>query len=138
AITLGTGDGLAALNGTTARSAVGGVATFADLNIDLAGIHYLTAIHATLGTISSNTFTIAPAALAHFFFESAGGGEVIGTQAVAIPFNIQITASDVFNNTVTNFTGTVQLTTTGSGISAGSITEAFSNGVLASHSVTLN
>ncbi|MEX0719518.1 MAG: invasin domain 3-containing protein [Balneolaceae bacterium] len=77
--------------------------------------------------------------LATFLIEAEGGG-AIGTQTAGTPFNIQITALDAFNNTVTTFDGsgsTVQITSSGT-LSAGNGTTAtFTNGVLASHSVTL-
>ncbi len=87
----------------------------------------------------SNSFTVDPGPVDHFVVEAAGGG-AIGTQTAAVAFNIQITAEDSVNNTVTAFTGagnTVDITSSGT-LSAGSGTTAtFVNGVLASHSVTL-
>ncbi|MFQ5948934.1 MAG: hypothetical protein ACE5KX_08745, partial [Acidimicrobiia bacterium] len=75
--------------------------------------------------------------LDHFLVEAAGGGS-IGTQTAGTPFSIKITAQDVNNNTWTNFTGTVDITSTGT-LSAGSgTTAAFVGGVLTSHSVTIS
>ena len=88
----------------------------------------------------SNSFTVDPGGLDHFLVEAAGGG-AIGTQTTNIAFNIQITAEDANNNTVTLFDGagnTVDITSTGT-LSAGSgATATFTNGVLASHSVNIS
>jgi adhesin/invasin len=83
-------------------------------------------------------------ALDHFAVEATGGGP-IADQADAVPFTVRITAQDAFNNTVTLFTGagnTVTMTrneVTGTGtLSTGSgATAAFTNGVLASHTVAI-
>jgi len=72
----------------------------------------------------------------NFLLEAQGGGD-IGTQTAGVPFNIQITARDYLGNTVTNFNGTVDITSTGSLLAGGGTTAAFTNGVLASHSVTI-
>ncbi|MFN0157174.1 MAG: T9SS type A sorting domain-containing protein [Bacteroidota bacterium] len=83
----------------------------------------------------SNAFDVNPGALANFLVEAAGGG-AIDTQAVGVPFNIQVTARDAFNNTVTSFSGTADITTTGTFLSGGGVTVAFSGGFLSSHSIT--
>jgi len=91
------------------------------------------------GTPLSNTTTVdfVPGPLQHFAVEAQGGGN-IGNQATGTPFNIRVTAQDANNNTVTSFTGTVDITSTGT-LSAGSgTTAAFTNGVLASHSLTIS
>src|SRR3989304_3776439 len=62
----------------------------------------------------------------------------IGTQTAGTPFNIKITARDASNNTVTGFTGTVDITSTGTLSAGGGTTLSFTNGVLASHSVTIS
>jgi hypothetical protein len=93
----------------------------------------------TANTGTSNDFTVNAGPLDHFGVEAAGGGP-IGSQTRDIAFAIRITAQDANNNTVTGFSGagnTVQITSTGA-LSAGAGTTAtFSNGVLASHSLTI-
>ena len=87
----------------------------------------------------SNSFTVDPGPLDHFLVEAAGGG-AIGTQTAAIAFNIQITAQDANNNTVTPFDGaanTVDISSTGTLSAGAGATATFTNGVLASHSVTI-
>ena len=69
--------------------------------------------------------------------EAAAGGN-IGTQTAGTPFNIKITARDAFNATVTGFTGTVDLTSTGTLSAGGGTTASFTAGVLASTSVTIS
>src|SRR5207249_4419720 len=115
-----------------------GTQTF-NVTLKTAGTKTLTATDITDGTKTANTsplFTVNPGVLNNFLVEAAGGG-AIGTQAAGTAFNIRITARDVNNNTVTGFTGTATITSTGT-LSAGGTTAAFSAGVLASHSVTIS
>jgi hypothetical protein len=72
---------------------------------------------------------VSPGALNNFLVEAAGGG-AIGTQTAGSSFNVRVTARDANANTVTGFTGTVDITSTGT-LSAGSgTTAAFTAGVL--------
>ena len=84
-------------------------------------------------------YATIPAAgvLDHFSVEVAGGGP-IGTQVAGTPFNIQITAQDINANTVTGFTGTVDITSTGTLSGGSGATASFVLGVLSSHSVTIS
>src|SRR4029077_11635148 len=92
--------------------------------------------HAGSDTGTSNAFTVSPAALDHFTVTNTSGGS-IATQTAGSAFNVEITARDQFNNTVTGFTGTADLTSNRT-CSAGCVqTSAFTAGVLASSSVTL-
>src|SRR5207248_792240 len=96
--------------------------------------------HTVTGTDSTKTgtasLTVNPGALDHFKVEAAGGG-AIGTQTAGTPFSVKVTAQDTFNNTVTGFTGTVDVSSNKT-CSAGCVqSAAFTAGVLASHSVTL-
>ena len=87
----------------------------------------------------SNSFTVDPGPLDHFLVEAVGGG-AIGTQTAGAAFNIQITAQDANNNTQTFFDGagnTVDITSTGTLSAGGGTSATFTNGVLASHSVTI-
>ena len=71
--------------------------------------------------------------------EAVGGG-AIATQTAGTSFDIQITAEDANNNTMTFFDGagnTVDISSTGTLSAGGGATAAFTNGVLASHSVTI-
>src|SRR5207247_264925 len=88
-------------------------------------------------TGTSAGFTVNPDALSKFLVEAQSGG-AIGTQTAGSSFNIQITAQDQFNNTVTGFTGTVDLTSNRTIGSGGGTTAAFTAGVLSSTAITLN
>ena len=79
----------------------------------------------------------SPGVLTNFLVEASGGGS-IGTQTAGIAFNLRITARDGFNDTVTSFTGTVDITSTGALSAGGGTTASFTSGVLASHSVTIS
>lgn len=71
------------------------------------------------------------------FAVTATDQSALGTQTAGTSFDIRITAQDSDGRTVTNFTGTVDVTST-SLFSAGSgTTAAFTAGVLSSHAVTL-
>ncbi|MEX0845427.1 MAG: invasin domain 3-containing protein [Balneolaceae bacterium] len=77
--------------------------------------------------------------LSTFLIEAAAGGN-IGTQTAGTSFNIQITAQDAYNNTVTTFNGTgntTQITSTATLSSGGGTTAEFTNGILSSHAVTI-
>src|SRR5439155_20883476 len=78
---------------------------------------------------TSNGFTVNAGAAPNFLIEPAGGGD-IPPQTAGTLFGIQITVRDQFNNAVSNFAGTVDLTT-----NAGEITPASVNFVADDHGV---
>jgi hypothetical protein len=136
-IAIGTNPSGGALSGTTTVAAVNGVATFSDLSINMVGTGYtLAATSGSLTGATSSAFNVTHGPLHHFLVEAAGGG-AIGVQLAGTPFNVRVTAQDEFNNTVTNFTGTVGFTSTPTGgITAGNTSAAFTAGVLTSHAIT--
>jgi hypothetical protein len=81
-------------------------------------------------------FAIDPIVIDNFLVEAEGGGD-ISTQIEKISFNIRITARDSDNNTVTGFTGTVEITSTGTLSEGGGTTANFVEGVLESHTVEI-
>jgi adhesin/invasin len=85
---------------------------------------------------TSVSFTVGSATLNNFLVEKFGGG-AIGTQVAGTAFNIRLTARDAYNNTVTGFTGTADLTSTGTLTGSPLTSSAFTSGVLASQSVTI-
>ena len=88
----------------------------------------------------SNSFTVDAGALDHYLVEAVGGG-AISTQSAGVAFDIQITAQDTNNNTVTAFDGagnTAEISSTGTLAVGSGTTATFSNGVLASHSMTIS
>jgi hypothetical protein len=89
-------------------------------------------------TGESGIIAVAAGPLANFLVESSGGG-AIAAQTAGTPFNVRITARDANNNTVTAFTGTVDLSGVAGTTVQGQpvVSAAFTAGVLASHSVTV-
>jgi hypothetical protein len=76
---------------------------------------------------------ISPAGpLDHFNFTT------VGNQIKGQPFSITISAKDASNITVTDFVGTVTITSTGTLSAGGGTTPVFTNGVLINHSVTIS
>src|SRR5215208_5032161 len=129
---------LSAGSGTTATFTNGVLASHA-VTVSNTGSFTITATRTSGGAQSgtSNAFTVNPGALDHFAVDAAGGG-AIGTQTAGSSFNVRVRAQDVNNNTVTGFTSTVDISSTGT-LSAGSgTTAAFTAGVLASHGVTVS
>lgn len=87
------------------------------------------------GPASSSLFAIAPGAINNFRVTATNNGN-IGAQTAGAPFNIKIVAQDQFNNVVTSFNGTANLSDATNTISPAT-TAAFVSGVLASQSVTI-
>src|SRR5207244_5729660 len=110
-----TSTGTLSASGTTAASGSGVLAVHS-VTISNTGSFTLTATNGSSGT--SNAFTVNPGVLNNFLVEAAGGG-AIGTQTAGTAFNIKITARDENNNTVTGFTGTATITSTGTLSAAG-------------------
>ncbi|MBE7454169.1 MAG: hemagglutinin [Kofleriaceae bacterium] len=90
------------LTGTTAVAAVGGVATFSNLSLELVGSYTLGASSGGLTPATSATFDVTPAAAAALFFTVQPTTRVAG-----VGFGAQVTARDAFGNTATGFTGDV-------------------------------
>jgi len=109
---IGTNPGSAVLNGTTTVAAINGVATFSNLSINKTGTGYtLGATSGGLTVATSGTFNITPAAVASLSLTAPG------TATAGVAFSTTLTALDQFGNTVTGYLGTVQFTTTDSGVS---------------------
>ncbi|HJQ64957.1 MAG TPA: hypothetical protein VJ816_01200, partial [Gemmatimonadales bacterium] len=105
AITAGTGTAGAILSGTATQAAVGGVATFAGLNVDKAGAGYTLSATATgLTGTTSGTFTISPAGADHLIFSVQPSNTA--TNATITP-SVVVTAVDQFGNTATGYAGTI-------------------------------
>ena len=108
-VSFGTNAGLGTLSGTLTMAAVNGVATFNNLSIDKSGMGYTLNANDSGGGVggdTSNLFNITAAGATHFAVSGAPPAATAGS-----PFSITVTALDAFNNTDTNFTGTVQLST---------------------------
>ncbi len=106
-ISPGTGTAGAALSGTLMVAAIGGVATFSTVSIDLAGAGYtLAASSGALGGATSTGFAIAVGSAAKLVFSV---GPATTTAGAAMAPAIEVTAQDASGNTVTGFTGSVTI-----------------------------
>jgi uncharacterized repeat protein (TIGR02543 family) len=92
--------------------------------------------NATTSVTKNFAITISHGPLNNFLIEKQSGG-TIGQQIAGTPFAIKITARDSYNNTVTDFNGTVDITSNGTISSGGGTTVPFVNGILSSHSLTI-
>ena len=123
------------LSGTLTVAAVSGVATFSNIVPTKTGTGFtLHAVDGGLTAADSNAFDVTAGALHHFKVEADPSGN-IATQTATVPFGIKMTAQDANDNTVTSFTGTVNLTVN-AGTVAPTVSSAFASGVR-TESVTL-
>jgi len=117
---------------------VGNVVTYSITGLNNTTTYYYRVRAYNSGGISvSSTPAISATTLPvnNFLIEQVGGGN-ISDQLAGTAFSIKITARDEFNTTVSDFTGTVSITSN-SDLTAGGTTAAFTAGILSSHSVTL-
>lgn len=134
ALTTGTG----VLGGTLTKSTdLNGQVTFDDLTIDELGTKQLTGSSTGLNSVVSNSFNInAPNTLTTFLIERPSGGDLLD-QIAGQSFGIKITARDGGGVLVSSFTGTAEITSTGT-LSQGSGTTAnFVAGELSGHNITI-
>jgi len=81
----------------------------------------------------SAAFTVNPDTLHHFSVTNTSGNP-LSTQTAGVPFTVRLVAQDQFNNTVTGFNQSVNITDlTTLNVTTGS----FNNGVLAAQSLTI-
>jgi hypothetical protein len=122
-------------SGTPTAAFVAGVLASQNVTLALAASNVsLTATNGVSGT--SAAFTVIPGAVASFVVKSTSDGP-IGPQAANTPFNIKITALDASQNVVTSFNSGVTLTSSGTLTGSPFTSSSFTNGVLASQSVTI-
>ncbi len=97
-LAIGTNPGSGTLNGTVTQTVVNGVATFANLSINQAGVGYtLTASTSGLPTATSSAFDITAAAAAAVIFVQQPTNTIVnGTMTPAV--TVQVV--DAFNNVV--------------------------------------
>jgi hypothetical protein len=100
----------AAILGTTV-TAVGGVATFANLTLPTAGSYTLVAAGGGLPAVTAGAVTVSPAAIDHFQVST----QPPSTVATNNPFNVQIAGVDKFGNVVTGFSTPVTVALTSAG-----------------------
>lgn len=106
-LSLGSNPGNATLEGTTAVSASGGVATFSDLNVQVADSAYTLAASASgLGSGVSGAFAISPGAVSQLAFPT-GPSDVEGQEPMTPA--VQVELQDSYGNRVTGSSATVDL-----------------------------
>jgi hypothetical protein len=89
-----------------------GIATAPDFTAgSISGPYQVTATMANTSGPANFNLTNVPGPVDHFVFEMPGGGSFANTEVLPNSFTIQyqLTAKDVYNNTVTNFNGSVPL-----------------------------
>lgn len=107
-IVLGTNPGNATLSGTTTVTAVAGIAAFAGVSVDKAGIGYtLTASATGLSSATSGAFTVLAQPLARLAFAVQPSPALAGT---GITPAVTVTATDSSGITDIHFTGAVTVT----------------------------
>ncbi|HET7569968.1 MAG TPA: DUF6701 domain-containing protein [Gammaproteobacteria bacterium] len=87
--------------------------------------------------VAGQMLAIRGSRLDHFVIEATGGG-AIGQQTAGQSFDVRILAVDSSGNVVTGFSGSVNLTSTGTLSAGGGTTPAFSDGELDNYSVTIS
>ena len=95
-------NGTGVLGGTLSQLTSSGVATFANLSVNLAGSKTLTASGTGLSPATSGSFTVSPAAASKLMFTTQPGAGIAGAALSAQPV---VTLQDPSGNTVT---GTAQ------------------------------
>jgi uncharacterized repeat protein (TIGR01451 family) len=106
-IAIGTNPAAGTLSGTTTVAAVGGVATFSNLQIDRAGSGYtLVASSSGLASATSNPFTIIATGAARLAFDQQPTNTLAGA---AITPPVTVRALDSSGNLNSSFSGTVTI-----------------------------
>ncbi|HUI10520.1 MAG TPA: invasin domain 3-containing protein [Bacteroidota bacterium] len=95
-------NGTGVLGGTLTELSSSGVATFANLSVNLAGSKTLTASSGSLTSVTSGSFTVSPAAASKLMFSTQPGNGIAGSAFSAQPV---VVLQDPSGNTVT---GTAQ------------------------------
>ena len=90
-----------------------------------------TVLASSSGTSAPAIFSLTnrPASLNKFLIEAAAGGS-LPNQLTMVPFNVKISATDIYNNVVPGFSDSVMISSNGSLRAGGGQTGAFTNGVL--------
>lgn len=136
AVTLALSSGTGTLAGTATVAAVGGVAVFSGLNIDVVGSKVLSASATGLTSADSSSFTINPGAATKLSFSVQSGGGTAGAAWAQQPV-VQIL--DAQNNLVTAATNTITLSLgSGTGTLSGSSSFSATAGTAAFTGLSLN
>ena len=139
-VAIGTNPGGGTLSGSTSIAAVGGIATFSDLNIDAAGSGYTLSFTSTgLTGATSSTFNVNLVATQLVITQDPANTE---RDAVIAP-NITVELRDASNNLVTSATNSVTIAisadpSAGSAVLGGSTTVSAVAGVATFNSLTID
>ena len=138
-VTISLSSGTGVLGGTLSDSTnVDGLAEFDSLSISTTGSKRLTAKATGLDSVQSAVFSIFPSGdFTTFLIERSSGGDILD-QTAGSAFTIKISAVDATETVDTDFTGTVDLTTSSAFITGGGTTSNFTAGVLSTHTVNLS
>lgn len=133
--------GSAALGGTLTKAAVNGIATFNDINIDIANIGYsLSANSGSLTGATSNSFDIIAASAAQLSFKTQPSDT---SYSVNINPSIEVEIQDSFGNIVSSATDNITLAfgsdpSSGSANLAGTLTVAAVNGIATFNDINID
>ena len=114
-VTLGAGPAGSVLAGTASVAAVGGIATFPGLALNVPGTYSLNAAATGLAGATSASFQVVAGAANRLIFDRY---PVTGATAGAVLDLITVVVRDVLGNPQTTFTGPVTLTLNGPGVAA--------------------
>jgi hypothetical protein len=138
AIALGSNPGNSTLGGTTTVSASGGVAIFANLNLNKVASGYtLQATASTLPPVTSATIAVTPGTAAQFVVTAQPPANV----TAGANFGLTLTAEDADGNVATGFSGSVTIsfvTNPGGSTLGGTTTLSATAGVVVFTNLTLN
>ena len=124
-ITLSVHTGPGDLTGTVSAAAVGGVATFDNVVIDITGTYTLTASDGSLTSANSSSFVVGSSGVATqiVFLQTPSAEWQFG------PVNVQVAVEDAFGNIVTDSSAPITISTNETGSLGGTMTVDADNGV---------
>jgi hypothetical protein len=136
AVTIAVSNGPGSLSGTLTVNASGGIATFNDLSLNVAGAYNLSVTDNALGAGNSTSFQINPATATQMVFAQQPTSAAAGA---AISPAIVVNLEDQFGNVVTGNNSNVTLSVfSGPGAIGGATTVAAGGGVAAFNNITLS
>jgi hypothetical protein len=139
AVTFAVSSGGGSITAAIATTGPDGVASVGSWTLgSAAGANTLTATAGSLAGSPATFTATASAGAVHQFSVTGIDGAPIPSQTAGVAFNVKVTALDATGNIVTTYVGTPTLTSNGVLASGGGPTAAFSAGVLAPKSVTIN
>ena len=137
-VALDNNPGGSVLGGTLTATAQNGVATFADLTLEKAGVGYMLRVSSTgLAGATTNAFDVTPLAATQLVVTAQPPSSV----TVGLGFGLTVAAEDQFDNVDTNFGGSVTvalLNNPGGATLGGALSVTAQSGVATFSGLTLN